>query len=32
MNSKNNDICAPQSVIGLIGNKWNLLIIWHLND
>ena len=32
MDSKNRDICAPKSVIGIIGNKWNLLIIWHLKD
>ena len=32
MDSKNRDICVPKSVIGIIGNKWNLLIIWHLKD
>jgi DNA-binding HxlR family transcriptional regulator len=32
MKSKNKDVCTPKSVINIIGNKWNLLIIWHLND
>ena len=30
MESKNKDKYAATTVIGIIGNKWNLLIIWHL--
>ena len=32
MKSKINDICGPKTVMSIIGNKWNLLIIWHLKD
>jgi DNA-binding HxlR family transcriptional regulator len=30
MESKNKDKYTATTVIGIIGNKWNLLIIWHL--
>jgi DNA-binding HxlR family transcriptional regulator len=32
MKSKNKDKYNAKTVIGIIGNKWNLLIIWHLKD
>ena len=32
MKYKKEDKCELVSAMGVIGNKWNLLIIWHLRD
>ena len=32
MKNKVEDRCELVAAMGVIGNKWNLLIIWHLRD
>ena len=32
MKIKNGDKSNTKTVLHIIGNKWNLLIIWHLKD
>ena len=32
MKYKKENRCELVSAMGVIGNKWNLLIIWHLRD
>ncbi len=32
MKSKKENRCKLVDAMGIIGNKWNLLIIWHLRD
>ena len=32
MKTENKGKCTPKTVVRIIGDKWNLLIIWHLKD
>jgi len=32
MKNQNKDRCELVVAMGIVGNKWNLLIIWHLDN